>query len=289
MSAKLIAFYKRNRLTIAYLLMTIVLAAPYIDIVFPTLAIREKLLSAIPLFLLFLFNDWRTESDDRLKRIEHGMNDPAPPTFPRFTAMEESMTSVMNDLIAKGDKISIKVIGVSSKFSSPFIQRLIIDLLETGPSRSLDVEIGIALTEPSKLKEWGLEEWDRSSRHCIEEATEFLRKHKKKMTTAGIKLTLGEYDNLPHWHGVMFNDKILFMGRTEWYRDGDDSLWQLRVGEVEYRRFEVNDSYGGNDRIDRFVQWHQRYLNRARDNKKIHHIDGQIGPSPDGDPTSNAA
>ena len=51
MSAILIAFYKKHRLTIAYVIMTLVLAAPYLDLLYPAIALREKLLSAIPLFL----------------------------------------------------------------------------------------------------------------------------------------------------------------------------------------------------------------------------------------------
>lgn len=269
MSAKLIAFYKKNRLTIAYFIMTLVLAAPYLDLLYPALALREKLLSAIPLFLLFLFNDWRTESDDRLKKIEQGLNDPEPPTYRRFPAMEEDMASVMNELVAKGGPITVKVIGVSTKFSRPFLQRIIVDLLESNQPRALDIEISIVLTEPVRLKDWQLEDWGRSSEHSIDEIRDFLRKHKKKMGESGIRLCLAQYDNLPHWHGVMFNERILFMGRTEWYRDGDDANWQLRVGEVEYRKFENDDSYGGKKRIDRFARWHQRYLERAKHNKKV--------------------
>lgn len=93
------------------------------------------------------------------------------------------------------------------------------------------------------------------------------------MENAGILLSLYEYDNLPHWHGVLFNKEILFMGRTEWYRAGDNNLWQLRVGEVEYRRFEYEDFYGGKTRIDRFDHWFRRYLDRARYLKRVHSND----------------
>jgi hypothetical protein len=75
------------------------------------------------------------------------------------------------------------------------------------------------------------------------------------------------------WSFLSFNKEILFMGRTEWYRAGDDNLWQLRVGEVEYRRFEYEDSYGGKTRIDRFDLWFRRYLDRARYLKRVHSND----------------
>lgn len=273
MSEKLVAFYKKHRLTIAYLLMTIVLAAPYLDKVFPNLGLAVKILSAVPLFLLFLLNDLRTEINDRLKKIEQGLNDPEPPTFRRFPAMEEDMARVMSDLIAKGRKVTVKVIAVSAKFSGPFLQRIITDLLESKDVRKLDIQIGIVLTQPAKLKEWGLDTWERSSNHSINETRAFLQKHKKTMKERGILLTLAEYDNLPHWHGVMFNDQILFMGRTEWYRDGDDAKWQLRVGEVEYRKFKIDDFYGGKNRIERFILWYQRYLDRAQSQGTVHQID----------------
>jgi hypothetical protein len=269
-STTLIAFYKKHRLTLAYLIMSLVLVAPYLDIVFPALDLRVKILSALPLFLLFLFNDWRTEMDDRLKKVENGLNNPDPPMFRRFPAMEEEMNQVLNALVASSDKVTVKVIGVSSKFSRPFLLRVIDDLIEAEQKKVLDIEIGIVVTEPAKLGEWGLDDWERSSRISIEEICTFQRKHLNKMIESKIDLELFEYDNIPHWHGVMFNDKILFMGRTEWYKGGDDLQWQLRVGEVEYRRFERGDSYGGAGRIDRFMLWYQRYRERALSNGKSH-------------------
>jgi hypothetical protein len=269
MTAKLFAFYKKHRDTIAYLIMATVLIAPYLDIIFPRVDLRVKLLSAIPLFLLFLLNDWRTETDKRLKRIEQGLNNPEPPTFPRWPSMEDSLLDVMKSFVDRGEKIDVKIIGVSSKFSSPFFQRAITHLLSNPPGK-LNLDISIVVTKPETLSEWELAEWERSSRHSIDEIEAFLSRHKKQMEKAGILLSLYEYDNLPHWHGVLFNKEILFMGRTEWYRTGDDNLWQLRVGEVEYRRFEYVDSYGGKTRIERFDHWFRRYLDRAKYLDRVH-------------------
>lgn len=272
MTAKLIAFYKKNRVTIAYGIMTVVLIAPYLDILFPSLDLRVKFLSAIPLFLLFLLNDWRSETDDSLRRIEQRLNNPHPPKFERFPSMEDSLLDVMKSLVAKGERIEVKIIGVSSKFSSPFFQRVITYLLGNPPVK-LDLDIGIVVTKPGTLREWELPDWERSSRNSIETIEDFLSRHKKQMEEAGITLSLYEYDNLPHWHGVLFNKEVLFMGRTEWYRAGDANLWQLRVGEVEYRRFEYNDSYDGKIRIDRFDLWFRRYLDRAIYLKRVHSND----------------
>ena len=269
MTAKLIAFYKKYRALIAYVIMAIVLIAPYLDIIFPALDLRVRLLSAIPLFLLFLLNDWRSETDDRLRRIEQGMNNPEPPTFSRFPSMEQSLDDTVKSLVKRGGKIEVKIIGVSSKFSSPFFRGVITQLL-TNPPANLDLDIGIVVTKPGTLREWELPDWERSSRHSIETIEDFLSRHKKQMAKAGIVLSLYEYDNLPHWHGVLFNKEILFMGRTEWYRADDENTWELRVGEVEYRKFEYEDSYGGRVRIDRFDHWFRRYLDRARYLKRVH-------------------
>lgn len=269
MTATLIAFYKKHRATIAYLIMAVVLIAPYLDIFYPALDLRVKLLSAIPLFLLFLLNDWRSETDDRLRRIEQGMNNPEPPTFPRWPSMEEALFDVVNALVEKEEKIEVKIIGVSSKFSSPFFQRVITSLLSNPPAK-LDLDIGIVVTKPETLRAWELRDWERSSRNSIETIEDFVARHKKQMDKAEIFLNLYEYDNLPHWHGVLFNKEILFMGRTEWYRVGDENFWQLRVGEVEYRRFEYEDSYGGKTRIDRFDLWFKRYVDRAKTLKRVH-------------------
>lgn len=155
MTAKLIAFYKKHRAKIAYVIMAIVLIAPYLDIVYPALDLRVKLLSAMPLFLLFLLNDWRSETDDRLRRIEQGLNNPEPPTFQRFPSMEDSLLDVMKTLVDRGEKIEVKIIGVSAKFSSPFFKRVITSLLSNPPVK-LNLDIGIVVTKPGTLREWEL-------------------------------------------------------------------------------------------------------------------------------------
>lgn len=274
MTTKLVTFYQKYRINIAYLILLIVALVPYINIIYPKLEMPIKFLSMMPFILLFLLNDWRTETNKRLKNIEQGLNNPAPPTFDTFPVMEKIVKDTLKDVIAKGGKIEVQVISISAQFCSTFFQRVITELFSEQPN-NLDLNIGIVVTQPEHLNKWELYERENHSRHSIKTLDTFLVKHEKQMRETGITLSLYKYDNIPHWHGVMINKNILFLGRTEWYKDGDDEVWELKVGEVEYRRFENEDTYGGRSRINRFDLWFHRYLDRARKNEKIHSNDDQ--------------
>jgi len=70
------------------------------------------------------------------------------------------------------------------------------------------------------------------------------------------------YENLPHWHGILINDGILFMGRTDWnFPDPElEKLpYFLYVGQAEYRLFRKDDFTGGGGRIKRFISWFNYY------------------------------
>ena len=45
-------------------------------------------------------------------------------------------------------------------------------------------------------------------------------------------LNVYEYDNIPHWHGFLINDELLFIGKCEWDLSLDRK--KLLAGQKEY-------------------------------------------------------
>jgi len=217
MISKLIEFYKKNRMIIAYSVMALVLASPYINLLRPQLELPIKILSFVPIFLLFLLNDWRTETDNRLKDIERRLSDPNPPTFKNFAEVAEPLRDLIKKRIMGGKSVSIKVISVSAKYSWPFLKTIVLDILNNPPSnKDTKLSINIGVTTPQKLEEWDLTDWKLDCKSQIATFKNMVEVHKNGLSNNRIELNMFGYDNLPHWHGVMVDDEILFLGRTEW-------------------------------------------------------------------------
>ena len=183
--------------------------------------------------------------------------------------MEETLDAAFKDAVSKGGNVTIDVIGVSAKFSGPFLTRVFNKLLTLKPD-NLRLNVQVCVTRPEKLAEWKVTSWMKNCQNSIDIFTDYMEAHCEGLSKSGIKVAMYEYDNLPHWHGVLLNRQHLFMGRTEWFQNGDDEFWDLRVGEVEYREFKLDDHYGGTPRIERFSLWLDRYIARARENGWVH-------------------
>ncbi len=264
MVSKMVQFYKKFRVWIVYFVMGLIVVAPYLESAFHVTELRLTILTACPLLMVFLLNDWVTEVIGRLAKLEESIKNPDPPMFKDFPKVEDRLDALLGELIAEGKPIRIDVLGVSAKYTWQYFQRVISGVL-ANPPKDLDLAVRIAVTCPSKLDEWELRGWSKACRYNLDFFKEYSADHCKTLARAGIRVAMFEYDNLPHWHGVIINDSILFQGRTEWFRDRDEKGWDLRVGEVEYREFHLDDHYGGKTRIARFVQWFNRYLARAQE------------------------
>lgn len=263
MVSAMVSFYRNYRLWIVYAVMTLIVVAPYVESAFGVSDLRLKIATVCPLLLVFLLNDWRTEMLARLAKVEESVNNPEPPTFNRFPKMEEALDEQVKSAIGTGGTVLIDVIGVSAKYSWPYLERVVQKVMTLSP-QDLDLQIRICLTSPNKLDDWHLKRWASDCRHSLMTFENYMEDHCESLAKCGISMAMFEYDNLPHWHGVMVNGRELFMGRTEWFPDGDAEAWDLKVGEVEYRHFSIEDHYGGLPRIQRFRLWHTRYVDRAK-------------------------
>jgi hypothetical protein len=269
MATVMAQFYKNYRVWFAYFAMTLIVIAPSLESAFGVTDLRLKILTACPLLLVFLLNDWRTEMITRLGKVEESINNPDPPLYSNFAEVEDRLTKLLQELKAKNKPIHVDVLGVSAKFTWQYFETFLTQILDK-PPRDLDLRIRIAVSSPAKLDDWGLTKWSKSCRHNLDTFKDYMETHCETLARHGIQLAIFEYDNLPHWHGVILNNTTLFQGRTEWIRHGDDANWDLRVGEVEYREFHNDDHYGGKGRVERFLMWFNRYLARAEEKACFH-------------------
>jgi len=161
--------------------------------------------------------------------------------------------------------IDLKLIAVAMTFSwDNFILTVIPDLLGDFPTLTINLDILFVSHEHLKSLKIGHGDidWLKKSEDRINEVKEFYNKY-KKLFKRRFNFRAKTYSNLPHWHGWLFNEDHLFLGRTSWdiY---ENNLPILKVGQNKYRHFEnPNENNEASERIELFRNWHKYYFDFA--------------------------
>jgi len=168
----------------------------------------------------------------------------------------------------KKDKgtLQLQVIAVASSFSWNFLTRNILQALKESGS-SLRVEVELLLVDPTLLKSIEAGEnaegrtWYSLSENRPDDAIKLFKALSTKVENQ-YSLKIRHYANVPHWHGLLVDNSSLFMGRTSWEAT-EGGKRSLRVGENTYRQF-TTGSYGGEERIALFKNWHEYYSENSK-------------------------
>jgi len=161
--------------------------------------------------------------------------------------------------------IELKLIAVAMTFSwENFILTVIPDLLNDYSNLTINLDIVFVShqhLETQKIGQGDID-WLKKSKARILEVKDFHSKYKRQFKQR-FNFRAKTYFNLPHWHGWLFNEDHLFLGRTSW-EIYENNLPILKVGQNKYRHF---SNPGENDeaaeRIELFRNWHKYYFNYA--------------------------
>lgn len=153
----------------------------------------------------------------------------------------------------------IEIIGVSARFSWRMIEDHFPSLLAKYKKNTIVIDV--AVTSKLTLERWSLRKWVNDLDRTLSGLDSFVHDHSAEVAAGRLFVRHFNYDNIPHWHGVLLNKEVLFMGRTEWIFRADDAP-DLRVGQCPYRLFELTDRYGGQARIAMFANWIERLRRR---------------------------
>ena len=159
-------------------------------------------------------------------------------------------------------RIDLKLIAVAMTFSwDNFIITEIPDLLKSYPDLTINLDIVFVnhiFLENQPIGHGDID-WVKKSKDRIIELQEFHTKYKKQYSNR-LNLRAKIYSNLPHWHGWLFNDDHLFLGRTSWNIEKDGQPI-LKVGQNKYRHFSnPRENDEALERIELFKSWHQYYF-----------------------------
>lgn len=184
-----------------------------------------------------------------------------------FAQMEKTIQEYIDDSARRGviPVVRLKLIAVAMTFSWEFFISTFIPLiLENSKAK---IELDILFLDWNYLKNDINPritdiDWVSKSKTRLDEVKNFSKKYKQFKSRFSFRAKV--YRNLPHWHGWLINNDHLFLGRTDWIFDGDDTRPELRVGQNEYRHFDKSSSEGSR-RINLFELWQKYYFDFASD------------------------
>lgn len=221
---------------------------------------KAGVMLALGVTLLFLLFDIYNQLHERLVVIEECVAQPEPKPFPDFRAAEEDVYSDIESSLIESDGIDLQFLTVAGLYSWPCFEDAIRRLDQRFGQRKTIV-VTFCLVRPSHFDSWQLPDWKSRAEATLANIEAFKRRYSHRLENRQFILHVVQFDNIPHWHGVLIHSSVLYLGRTEW-EFCDDAPPNILVGQVGYRRFHKNDRFGGEKRIERFKNWVARYKRR---------------------------
>lgn len=219
--------------------------------------VQGRHLGLLATTLLYLLFDIQEELNQRLSAIEAQVVAPKVEEFQNFTNATARIKDSIFDVLMKGRDLHVCFLVVSGRYSWRFVEDHAEQFL-AALKKKKQMVLDVCLIDPATLGRHGLHMWGDESRNTKERITKFQSRFEKELRDGRIILNIYWYDNIPHWHGILINNKTFFMGRTDWAFGNE-----LKVGQIEYRLFFVGDGAGGDVRIERFKNWFEYYKQRG--------------------------
>ena len=226
-------------------------------------------LSVLSSLLISIILDLFSEINKRFNIIDSKMGIKEPPTYLGFTEALPFIRQTVKDKWLLNQDVNIKIIAVSAQFSWKNIVEVLVPELIKYKTSKTKLKIDFVLVDPKVLRNWGQK---KLSTHCtnvgaLYEIITSSEEFKLAIDNNKLEINICYIDNIPHWHGLLINEDVLYLGRCSW--DMTRNHKEMLVGRREYRRFEKDDRFQGNHRIELFENWFKAYQFRSCINPNI--------------------
>lgn len=222
-----------------------------------------KIVFEIEVELSRMEKELKAEHTDILEKISSVakiVETPFPPQWKNFTEAQKEIMRSIENMIGREGHLTLDLLGVSARYSWRMVEDEMGRLIKNYTDKP--IEINVIVTDSDLLKRWGLVSWSSDLERTIIGISDFRNTYKAEIESGRVKIKRFNYDTIPQWHGVMINRSLLFLGAGRWSFDTDTG-YKLQLGQCPYKKFEVNDRFGGSERTDEFNEWVDRFKYRS--------------------------
>jgi hypothetical protein len=220
------------------------------------------LLSTLAANIIFLIFDLATSIKTRLDKIDSNFREPNPPDYIDFNAALPVIRVLLNERLTINKEVKIRILAVSAQFSWTSLIETTIPTLFNSTNKNQKIIIEIVVVKPSVLHDWGQKQLENNVRGTLIGEGTFKKMYQTAFNEGKVSLNIYQYDNIPHWHGILIDNDVLFMGRCKWKII--DGKYHLMVGQIDYRQFREKDKFEGKTRIELVDNWFETYKFRAQ-------------------------
>ena len=205
--------YEKVRRWIAYGSIISLLIISYFGNIFGTW--RDELLITFASVILALLFDILISISENMK---------VKPTK-QFSSISTALP-IIEEIVSRDENISVKIIAATGGTTRASILPLIID-----GSKAKKIEISIGILDPSSISEYTPSHWLSEIRTTIKYLVGF--------TNHQVHIDLFLFEALPVPHGLVINNKHLFLGFFNWRKVGED--FQLSGAQLAHKYYHMGD------------------------------------------------
>jgi hypothetical protein len=224
--------------------------------IIPGLTYRITVAASMGVALLYLAFDIYRELNQRLDGIEKSLKEPHPPTYQDFAEASAEIDTIIKERLNANRNVHIRVLAVAAQYSwKHFVEDRLCKFLQMG-NRKQAIKIEYVIVNPALLKQLQQTKLMADAERTIL-GLAIMREKYDRLQIKRLSVNMFKFSNVPHWHGVLIDDDIFFMGRCRWNISGE--RYELEVGTNEYRKFSLNDRFKGTDRVNLCINWFEAY------------------------------
>ena len=226
--------YLKVRKPLAFVLVIVAFAMRFVSIP----VVQDAVLVALGIMVIqMLF-----ELHDRITATER------PRIYKEFFDATLQMRSCVEKTIEKKGDISIQWIGMTMHHAWTFLKNILPGIV--ADKRRVSIKIELCMLDSGWDKLEGLNaSWKGRTVTNYEAICLFKKQVENKQTDNKWSIDVYLYRHMPHWHGLLIDNKYLFLSTCSW-KDG-----VLLGGENPYELYERDDKLGGSKKISQFNSW----------------------------------
>ena len=206
------------------------------------------------LFRLFIQALSKSESS---KDSDSLIREPKPLLFQNYIQAQTKIKECVRELLKNNENVHIQIMGVAMQFSwKILIEDELPELLKLGNEKQ-KITIDLYVVQPEHLLKWGQKDLIKYSQMCVDCTPELIEQISNNINGDRVSINIYQYDNIPHRHGILINNTILFRSKCSFRDNG-----KLLVGQNAYKMFKTGEHIEAIDSIELFNNWANAYRKR---------------------------